>query len=227
MLLKCFGSSSAGNCYALMNEDEILILDAGVNFKTVQRGIDYRLADIEGVLLTHSHRDHSRYSDDFLRYGIPVFKPYEGGEQSKRMGGFKVYAFPVYHDETPCRGYLIWHDDIGWLLYMTDLAYCEYTFKSYNVNHMLIEANYGKKLIGDDSANRDHVIRGHCEISTALEIVRANMTESLQTLLFCHLSHLNSDADYFIEEGKKVAGNGVYVACAESGLSLELTRKRG
>lgn len=55
MLLKCFGSGSSGNSYALMNENEILILDAGIKYKQILQGIDYRISSVKGVLITHEH----------------------------------------------------------------------------------------------------------------------------------------------------------------------------
>ncbi len=44
MKLQILGSSSKGNCYLIeANKNERLILDAGVNFKTVQQELNFNL----------------------------------------------------------------------------------------------------------------------------------------------------------------------------------------
>ena len=53
--LICIGSSSAGNSYALDAGDEILLLEAGVKMAEVKRNIDFRLGDVVGVCVSHSH----------------------------------------------------------------------------------------------------------------------------------------------------------------------------
>ena len=55
MLLKVVGTGSSGNTYALENENEILILDAGCGIKSVLKSIDYKVSNIRGVLITHEH----------------------------------------------------------------------------------------------------------------------------------------------------------------------------
>lgn len=55
MFIRCFGSSSKGNSWAIMNDKEILIVDAGVKYKDCLKGIDFRISDVVGVLVTHEH----------------------------------------------------------------------------------------------------------------------------------------------------------------------------
>lgn len=44
MILQVLGSSSRGNCYLIKaNDNEKLILDAGINFKIVQQEINFNL----------------------------------------------------------------------------------------------------------------------------------------------------------------------------------------
>lgn len=55
MRLCCGGSGSSGNCYALQSDKEILLLDNGVSTKAMMPLIDFRISDICGCLITHSH----------------------------------------------------------------------------------------------------------------------------------------------------------------------------
>lgn len=55
MKLKCLGSSSAGNCYLLEADNEVLILDCGIPIKDIKIGLGFDLRRVSGVLVTHSH----------------------------------------------------------------------------------------------------------------------------------------------------------------------------
>lgn len=55
LMLKTTATGSSGNCYALMNDNEILLLDLGVSEKVIKKAIDFRISDIAGCLVTHKH----------------------------------------------------------------------------------------------------------------------------------------------------------------------------
>lgn len=54
-MLKTIATGSGGNCYALMNDSEILLLDLGVSEKVIKKAIDFRVSNISGCLVTHKH----------------------------------------------------------------------------------------------------------------------------------------------------------------------------
>lgn len=55
MVLKCLGSSSSGNCYVLDSGKEALIIEAGIDFKSVKVALDFNVRKIVGVVVSHSH----------------------------------------------------------------------------------------------------------------------------------------------------------------------------
>lgn len=55
MILRTIASGSSGNCHALINGNEILLLDLGVSAKDIKRAIDYRISDVVGAVVTHNH----------------------------------------------------------------------------------------------------------------------------------------------------------------------------
>ena len=55
MKLIIVNSNSSGNAYALDAGDEILLLEAGCKMAEVKRQINYRLNDVVGVCVSHSH----------------------------------------------------------------------------------------------------------------------------------------------------------------------------
>ena len=169
--------------------------------------------------------DHSRSLNDFKSMGIPIFAPYLGNScKSMNMGEFTVKPFDLTtmdgnwtHTDangTPCPiyGFLITNKEMGRMLYITDCEVIKWKFK--DINHILLGVNYDKDMVDrSNPAKNNHVFRGHLEIGTACDFVKANYSDRLQNVIMCHLSSENSDSDSFIEKMKKVAcGANVDVA---------------
>lgn len=56
MFVRCIGTGSSGNSYALYdNNGKILLLDLGVREKDIKKAIDYRISDVVGAVVTHEH----------------------------------------------------------------------------------------------------------------------------------------------------------------------------
>jgi len=54
-MLKTIATGSGGNCYTLMNDNEILLIDLGVSAREIKRGINYRISDVVGCIVSHEH----------------------------------------------------------------------------------------------------------------------------------------------------------------------------
>lgn len=182
--------------------------------------------------------EHAEYTKQYVQAGINVYGSDETqtsletitGERIKaiqplkklRLGNFTLIPFEVPHDsDLTCYGYLIKHEDIGKLLFLTDLMFCPYNFKKQKINHMLIEANYMNELVDKSNPNITHVLKGHCELNTSLDIVKANYTNSLRNVIFCHLSKKNCDDEEVLKQAEKVANCPIYVA--KKGMQIELS----
>lgn len=235
MKIKCLGSGSSGNCYLLSTETKTLILDCGIPIMEIKKGLNFDLSKVVGCVVTHSHKDHSLSAKDFENMGIPVFKPYENKEPIGLNGwNGTIQAFDLTDkdgkfmhtnadgSECPCYGFLITHPDLGRMLYITDTELVKWRFK--DINHILISCNYQKKYIDDENlAKRNHVFRGHMELETVKEFIKANNSQSLQSIILCHLSQDNSNPKECKAEVEKVAKCPVYVA--EKGLEVELRNR--
>ena len=53
--LKCCGTGSKGNSYALMSQNETLILDVGMRIKDIKKMCDWNVKNIVGCLISHEH----------------------------------------------------------------------------------------------------------------------------------------------------------------------------
>ena len=232
MKLKCLGSGSSGNCYLLSTETETLILDCGIPIIEIKKGLNFDLSKVVGCVVTHSHKDHSLSAKDFENMGIPVFKPYENKEPISLNGwNGTIQAFDLTDkdrkfmhtnadgSECPCYGFLITHHELGRMLYITDTELVKWRFK--DIDHILISCNYQKKYIDDENlAKRNHVFRGHMELETVKEFIKASNSDSLQNIILCHLSSENINPLEALEEVKTVVKCPVYLA--KKGMEIDL-----
>lgn len=241
MRLNVLGSDSNGNCYVLQNDKEALIIEAGVRFSEVKKALKWQLSKVVGAVISHEHNDHAKYVRDFVSNGITVlalpsvFKAKGINSLSFRkdiepmhgyiVGGFKVFAMPVCHD-VPCLGFIIEHEDMGRMLFVTDTMMLEYRVPG--LNHILLEANYAEDILDAKIeagsvpvSMKPRLIHSHMEIETAKGILRANDLSGVNEIVLIHLSNGNSDEKRFIREVQEVSGKPVYAAVA--GLELNLS----
>ena len=237
MWLRCLNSGSKnGNCYILEGDGEMLLLDAGVDYRRLLKAVNYNVGKITGVLLTHAHGDHSKAISELIVNGISCYGCKElkdfGTEvipekQRKIIGGlFSVIPMYVPHDDCPCYAYLIdtLPYDAGRLLYATDFSYMKYRLKTWNINHMLIECNHVDEMVDKSEAKFEHSLRGHSSLSYIKKFIEDNKTPWLRNIILCHLSEGWSDPERMKREVQEVAGSDVSVYIAEPGLSIELSR---
>lgn len=224
MFVRCIGTGSKGNSYALYDDNnKILLLDLGLPRKDILKAIDYRVSDVVGCIVTHSHLDHSKSVKDFEDMGISVFKPYDETKACPlkiRYGNFDIQAFKLPHNGTPNYGYYIKADGQK-ILYLTDFEYCQFNFKALGVNHIICECNYQQELVSRDLPNFEHKIRGHCSLDTCKNFIAANKTNALRTVILCHMGAETCDRKTAVKEIKGVVGNQVLVDVAEKNKSWE------
>lgn len=241
MRLNVLGSDSNGNCYVLQNDKEALIIEAGVRFSEVKKALKWQLSKVVGAVITHEHNDHAKYVRDFVSNGITVlalpsvFKAKGIDSLSFRkeiepmhgyiVGGFKVFAIPVCHD-VPCVGFIIEHEDMGRMLFVTDMMMLEYRVPG--LNHILLEANYAEDILDAKIeagsvplSMKPRLIHSHMEIETTKGILRANDLSGVNEIVLIHLSNGNSDERRFVREVQETSGKPVYAAVA--GLELNLS----
>ena len=187
----------------------------------VKKALNFNVRKIVGVVATHSHNDHSKYIAEYEKVGITVYKPYEEYDwaYTHKFGNFSIRPFDLVHD-VPCFGFHIIHPDIGNLIYASDTEYIKYRFK--NLNHILCEANYSDDLVERDAVNREHILKGHMSLKTALDFISTNDNPNLRTVCLLHLSASNSDANYFLQKTKETIKYGADCYIAEKGLEVDL-----
>lgn len=234
MRLKTFGSSSAGNCYLLDNGKEALMIEAGLNIKnTIVKEMGMSIARIAGCIITHEHGDHAREAGTLTsKYWIPTYSS-EGTAKAlgklrintilpntmEKIGGFKVIPWEAMHDAEQPLGFLIWHQDMGWLLFATD-TYC-IPVSIQGINHIVIECNYSEDLLKENwkrgiitKGQYERTLKSHMSLQGCKEYLQSQDLSKATDITLIHLSDGNSDEERFVREIEEIAGAGVKVTAA-------------
>lgn len=225
MKIKTIASGSSGNCYYIEYENQILLLDAGIPIKDIKIGIDFRIADVVGCLVSHSHLDHSLSADKLEKMGIRIFRPYTIEDKKilkTRIGSFNITSFDVPHNGTENRGFLI---NVGGkkIMYCSDFEYIPYTFRDMQISTMLIECNYQQTMIDEQNEHIRHMWLGHAELYTTADFIKQNTTGKLENVILCHASqsgHLSKPVA--VTTIKEIVPDNVNVYMAEKGLEVEI-----
>lgn len=231
-------SSSAGNSYHITDGETALLLDAGLPFKTIQRGINFKVSELAACLITHYHGDHIKGLKELADKGVEIYLSqgtvnelgYQhhrfniiGAFKEFRIGSWVVVPFDVQHDVDEPLGYLLINKLGETLLFATDTYYIKYKFS--NITHMLIECNYSQEIVKnsiaqteDEGKRKDligryrRLLTSHFSLENMMEFIRVNDLRKLQEVWLIHLSDGNSDEALFKREIQKLTGVPVYVA---------------
>jgi phosphoribosyl 1,2-cyclic phosphodiesterase len=240
MILQCLGSSSSGNCYIIGNDSEAIILEAGkaITMEKVKQALNFNIRKVKAALISHLHDDHAGRAKEYER----IFPTYANRSvinakglthtteifAGKRFtaGNFKILPFLADHD-VPCFGFIIKHQEIGNMLFLTDSASCDYEFR--NLNHILIECNFSRDILTRSVENGLHpsvakrVNDTHMELNICKQALQNQELSNVYNIVLLHLSYNNSDAGRFRQVISKAIGKPVHIAVP--GLTLELIDK--
>lgn len=240
MELHVLGSSSKGNCYILQNQNEALVIEAGVSLKEVKKAVDFNIKKIVGVIVSHEHGDHAAHVNEFLAARITVCTSrgtsnkisgtptyfLESGTKMQ-LGNFTILPFDVKHDAAEPLGFVIKHEETGNVLFVTDSYFVPYTFA--NLNNILIEANYRMDLLQRNidagripAALLDRTLQSHMSLDTCLEALQANDLRKVNNIVLIHLSDGNSNAEEFKTAVHSATGKTVTVA--DKGIKMTINK---
>lgn len=167
-------SGSSGNCHYFGNEEEGILVDAGISARRIKKTLDEigtGIQRIKAVFITHDHIDHiGALTRLTKRYQIPVYctegtwkgilrnratydvdqTMYREIKPFKRYlaGGFAVEAFPTSHDAHGSVGFNI-SNNIKSITIATDLGYiCENASRYLRqCDAMVLESNYDENML--------------------------------------------------------------------------------
>lgn len=228
MSIKVLASGSSGNCYLLETEKETLIIECGIRYRDILKGLNFDLNKVVGCLISHEHGDHSKAINEIMNAGIDVYMSVgtkeginfkspathrinivEHGKRYK-IGGFDIVPFAVEHDTKEPLGFLVQHKELGKILFATDTYYLRNTFK--NVHHILIECNYSEDILDEIPPYRARVLKSHMSLETLKEALKTWNLKKTKDITLIHISEGNGEPERFREEIEELTGIKTYVA---------------
>ena len=221
------GSGSSGNATVIHGPEGNLLLDAGFSAKELvlrMTGAGIDPASIRGILITHSHSDHTKGCRVFsTRYNIPVYTTsitgkslYKKNQIPERVslftpgGGFelcgiKIEPFTVPHDAEDTVAFVFRYSEYK-IAVATDLGFINTLTRSKLTacDILMMESNHDTRLLMNSNRTLSLKRRimgrfGHLSNNDALNELPNLLTEQTKCLIFGHLSEECNDRDLLEE----------------------------
>ena len=226
--IKSLASGSSGNLYRIDDGNSALLLEAGIKLRDIRKGLDFKLSQIAGCLISHEHQDHSRAVVSMMKMGIDIYLSQgtldalalsghrvniiKAGKQFN-IGGWAVLPFETQHDANEPLGFLLASGGYK-ILYATDTAYLKYRFNG--LSHIAIECNYSERILKANksisSYLRQQIVRNHFSLKNVKDFLKANDISKVQEIFLLHSSDANSNAEMFKREIQELTGKPTFIA---------------
>jgi phosphoribosyl 1,2-cyclic phosphodiesterase len=203
-------SSSKGNlCIVEAANGRRLMLECGVRWNLIQKALDFKLDNIDGCLLSHEHKDHSKAAEQVIGAGKDVYAS-EGTLRDMGLWSshrtfpvwpcklfeisetFEAMAFKLHHDAAEPLGYIVHEKGTEETLYFSmDSSHIKARFGtpfsiiaielSYQVD--ILERNLNSGEIDEALAKR--LLMSHASKATVMDYI-----DKFCNLLNCRQIHL-------------------------------------
>ncbi len=227
--IKVLASGSSGNCIYVNDGSSPLLLECGVRFKEIQRGLNFQVSSLAGCLVSHEHKDHCKSVKELMKAGIDCYmlkatadalgatghrvKIVEPLKQFKIGSSWTILPFPLVHDVENV-GYLMASSTGDKLVYLTDTVYCK--FKFVGLTHILVEINNSLEILRDNVRMgviplemKNRIIKTHFSLENVKEFLRASDLSRVEEIHIIHVSETNGDKELFKNEIEKITGKMV------------------
>lgn len=231
MKIEVIASGSSGNCYKVSNEDTTLLIECGIPYKKIQKALNFKTTDIDGVLVSHEHMDHAKACKDLIKAGVNLYMTKGTKEALKleshrvktfrqwsmyldvEIGSFIIKPFKTIHDAKEPVGFVV-YDSISKeeLVFITDTQYSIYNFSP---DYFMLEVNYVTESINkSESINPDlraRIKKTHMSLDTAINLLERSDLSNLKKVYVIHLSDSNSDAELIKERLQELTGVAIEI----------------
>ncbi len=248
-----FGSGSSGNCAYIGTPKNGVLIDAGVDNNQVTRELakaGIEMSSIRGILLTHDHADHVRYSYALLRrnphlrlyatprtiegilrrhnisrrikeYHQPIYKEHE-----VNFGDFRVTPFETSHDGSDNVGFYVEFEKKTFVV-ATDMGYVTDRADYYirRAHALMIESNYDDHMLTvgrykEHLKARIRSLTGHMDNAATARYLTEILTPKLTHIFLCHLSEENNTPEIALNTAVE-ALRSIGIEPAESTINIE------
>jgi phosphoribosyl 1,2-cyclic phosphodiesterase len=235
MRLISLQSGSNGNCIYLEADGVKLLFDAGISGSRAQQRLASHgrdITDVDAVLISHDHVDHSRSMGIFHRkFGLPIFvtaktyraaSRYHLGEiddlqyftagETLRFGRVTVETFATPHDGADGVVFVV-DDGQHRLGVLTDLGHVFSDLEGIvgSLNAVLLESNYDPEMLAHGPypaflKERIEGPGGHISNFEAAEVLKSSTSPRMKWACLAHLSKDNNTPELAVKTHRQVLG---------------------
>jgi len=213
-------SGSNGNCYYVGNDEEAVLIDAGISCRETEKRLvraGLSMQKVKAIFISHEHTDHIRgvevlakkhklpiyitpstlqhsglSIDESLVYSFDAYAPIV-------LGNISITAFPKYHDASDPHSFIVQSKGITIGVFTDIGVVCDDLIKNFKQCHAaFLEANYDVEMLEKGGypyylKKRISGERGHLSNAQALELFISHKPEFMTHILLSHLSRDNNN----------------------------------
>ncbi|GAB2534302.1 MBL fold metallo-hydrolase [Rufibacter soli] len=240
LFITSLASGSNGNCYYIGNEQEAVLVDAGISCReteTRMQRLGLHMSKVKAIFISHEHSDHIKgLSVLAKKYRLPVYIT-PGTRQNLRFGldlelvrSFEAYvpvqvgelsvlAFPKLHDAADPHSFMVSGNGINVGVFTDIGAPCDHVIQNFRQCHAaFLETNYDEDLLerGHYPYHLKARIRGnhgHLSNRQAINLFTGYRPSCMSHVLLGHLSKDNNCPN-LVQELFSTHANGTEVVVA-------------
>ena len=234
LFITSLNSGSNGNCYYIGNDDDAILVDAGISLRETEKRmarLGLPMDKIRGIFVSHEHGDHITGVPGLSKkYRLPVYItsrtlangriPVEpelivdfSAAKPVTIGNISVEAFRKFHDAADPHSFIVQHNNVTVGIF-TDIGKpCSELIRHFQrCDAAFLEANYDVKML-DEGRYPYHLKRritggqGHLSNKEALDLFTAHRSSGLRHLILSHLSKNNNCPELVANLFNAHAGN--------------------
>jgi phosphoribosyl 1,2-cyclic phosphodiesterase len=233
LFIASINSGSNGNCYYVGNQQDAVLIDAGVSCREVEKRmhkLGLSMKKVRALFISHEHTDHISGAASLVKkYKFPVYITEQtfknsnpkitadllrhfSGTEPIEVGTLTVIPFSKYHDAVDPFSYLIGFagTTVG---VFTDIGkVCDRLINHFRQCHAaFLEANYDEAMLEQGNyplvlKNRIRNGNGHLSNKQAAELFVNHRPAHMSHLLLSHLSKNNNHPKLVKELFESIAG---------------------
>jgi phosphoribosyl 1,2-cyclic phosphodiesterase len=220
LFITSLNSGSNGNCYYIGNEEEAILIDAGISCRETEKRMKRLALSIEkvkAIFVSHEHGDHITGIPVLAKkYQLPVYitsatrsqfnlkleqhlvVPFSADEPIT-VGKLSVTAFPKFHDACDPHSFMVSFGSVKVGIFTDIGVVCDQLINHFSQCHAaFLEANYDEEMLANGGypfhlKKRISGGMGHLSNSQALELVTRHRPAFMSHLLLAHLSKNNNN----------------------------------
>ncbi len=219
LFISSLNSGSSGNCYYIGNNDEAILVDAGISCKEIEKRmkrLGLSIQKIKAVFISHEHSDHinglrvlsKKYqlpayvTKDILRFGRLKLEKnlinFFSANKSVTIGNLLITAFPKFHDAADPYSFIVSCDQVKVGVF-TDIGLaCKNVINYFRQCHAaFLETNYDDIML--EQGKYPYVLKtrirggmGHLSNKQALDLFTTYKPSFMTHLFLSHLSENNN-----------------------------------